>query len=383
LTAFVLESVGVPKCGENTLDDVPRRAIRQPQALGLIKAKDSRQCNARYILEDEGGEARLLAERPHLDDTRVFQSSADRGLPSQRIRAPVGLVLAAGDGLDCNESSSRTSGEEYLAATPDAEALQNVEPFQRSGKLVARKHTPSTFGANAEGAKGLELPIPFVLQIQGVPPRPLPALPAIGIAVVRDRTATARATGGFLDIQRVDLVASYPDGTSSEPFAYDVATRKALDAVVMAAFYADRGVHYVFLRSAVRPPCALRSIAPAHDGGLWELPAGLVEPGESPADAAARELGEELGFAVAPGAMRPLGEWTFPAPGIIAERHVFLAVEVDPRKRALPTEDGSPLERAAAIVALPVEEAIEHCRRGDIRDAKTELGLRRLAEIAL
>jgi ADP-ribose pyrophosphatase len=150
----------------------------------------------------------------------------------------------------------------------------------------------------------------------------------------------------------------------------------------MAAFYADKGVRYVFLRSAVRPPCALRSIAPAHDGGLWELPAGLVEPGESPAGAAARELGEELGFAVAPGAMRPLGEWTFPAPGIIGERHVFLAVEVDPRKRALPTEDGSPLERAAAIVALPVEEAIEHCRRGDIRDAKTELGLRRLAEIA-
>jgi len=221
-----------------------------------------------------------------------------------------------------------------------------------------------------------------VLQIQTVPPRPLPTLPAIRVVVVRDRTATARATGGFLDIERVDLVASYPDGSKSEPFAYDVATRKALDAVVIAAFWIDNGVRHVFLRSAVRPPCALRSIAPAHDGALWELPAGLVEPGESPAEAAARELGEELGFAAAPGAMHPLGAWTFPAPGIIGERHVFFAIEVDPRMRAVPSEDGSPLERAAAIVSLPVEDAIEHCRRGDIRDAKTELALRRLAEVA-
>ena len=44
------------------------------------------------------------------------------------------------------------------------------------------------------------------------------------------------------------------------------------------------------------------------------------------------------------------------------------------------TEDGSVLERDAAIVALPVEDVIEHCRTGAIRDLKTELALRRLAE---
>jgi hypothetical protein len=32
------------------------------------------------------------------------------------------------------------------------------------------------------------------------------------------------------------------------------------------------------------------------------------------------------------------------------------------------------------VLAIPVDEAIEHCRRGSIRDAKTELVLRRLAE---
>ncbi|MGH7297187.1 MAG: hypothetical protein ACRELB_19770, partial [Polyangiaceae bacterium] len=115
--------------------------------------------------------------------------------------------------------------------------------------------------------------------------RPLPAPPAIGILVARDRSAEARAVGGFIDVHRLDLVARYPDGTQSAPFAYDVAARAALDVVVIAACYVVGGVRHVYLRSAVRPPCALRAVPPAHDGLLWELPAGLVEPGEDPAEA--------------------------------------------------------------------------------------------------
>lgn len=210
--------------------------------------------------------------------------------------------------------------------------------------------------------------------------RPLPTPPAIELVVARDRSAESRATGGFLDVRRLDLVAHYPDGTESAPFPYDVAARRALDAVIIAACYVENGERQVFLRSAVRPPCALRPVPPPHDGGLWELPAGLVEPGEEPAEAAARELAEELGFAASVKDMRPLGEWTFPAPGMIGERHLYFVVDVDPATRTAPTEDGSALERAAAIVVLSLADALEHCRRGDIRDAKTELALRRLAE---
>jgi len=212
--------------------------------------------------------------------------------------------------------------------------------------------------------------------------RPLPSLPAIKLVVVRDRSADARALGGFLDVRRLDLVARYPDGSESASFPYDVAARRALDAVVIVASYVENGVRQVYLRSALRPPCALRPVPPPHDGGLWELPAGLVEDGEEPAEAAARELAEELGFTKAARDMRPLGEWTFPAPGMIGERHVFFVVDVEPGARAVPTEDGSALERGAAIVAVPLADALEHCRRGDIRDAKTELALRRLAEAA-
>jgi ADP-ribose pyrophosphatase len=212
------------------------------------------------------------------------------------------------------------------------------------------------------------------------PPKPLAPPPSIRVRVARDRTAEARATGGFLNLARLDLVAVYPDGTESHPFAYDVAGREALDAVGMAAYFVEGGVAHLYLRSAVRPPCALRSIAPASDGLLWEVPAGLVEPGEAPAEAAARELGEELGFAVTAADMKALGPWTFPVPGMIAERHIYFAVEVDPKTRETPTEDGSALERGAVITVLSLPDVLEHCRRGAIRDAKTELVARRLAE---
>jgi ADP-ribose pyrophosphatase len=221
---------------------------------------------------------------------------------------------------------------------------------------------------------------------------PLPPLPAIRVRVARDATGGALATGGFLNVSRFELVATYPDGSESAPFAYDVATRRALDAAMIAAYFTEGGVLHVYLRSAVRPPCALRAAADAGTrargeagdgatGGLWEIPAGLIEPGEEPATAAARELGEELGFAAEASELRPLGPWMFPVPGMIAERNVYYCVEVDPRTRTVPTEDGSALEREAAIVAIPVAEALEHCRTGAIRDAKTELALRRLVEV--
>jgi ADP-ribose pyrophosphatase len=200
--------------------------------------------------------------------------------------------------------------------------------------------------------------------------------------VAHDRSADARALGGFLDVRRLELVARYPDGTESAPFPYDIADRAALDAVIIAACYVEAGVRHVFLRSAVRPPCGLRPLPPHHDGSLWELPAGLVEQGEAPAEAATRELGEELGFDAPASRLRPLGEWTFPAPGMIGERHLYFVVDVDPATRSVPTEDGSALERGAAIVAVPVADALEHCRQGVIRDAKTELALRRLLEVS-
>jgi ADP-ribose pyrophosphatase len=220
---------------------------------------------------------------------------------------------------------------------------------------------------------------------------PLPPLPRYVLREVEDRSPSGQS--GFLRLRRQALVLRYPDGRESEPFVYDRVEREALDAVTVAAHYRDEaGRRWVFLRSAVRPPVQLRPVAarplPEKDtlGVLWELPAGLVEPEECRAGelglrrCAARELGEELGFAVADAALAPLGPPTFPAAGVIGERHHYYQVEVVPAERRRPAEDGSALERDAVVAAVLLTEALALVRRGIIEDSKTEIALRRLAE---
>ncbi|MFI5302457.1 MAG: NUDIX domain-containing protein, partial [Polyangiales bacterium] len=152
-------------------------------------------------------------------------------------------------------------------------------------------------------------------------------------------------------------------------------------ALIVAHFVDDSGVRHVYLRSSLRPPLVLRDAPPAHPGTLWELPAGLVDAGESPAEAAVRELEEELGFHTPLASVLPLGPPSFPVSGMCAEMHAYFHVQVDPATRGTPSEDGSALERGAAILAVPLTDALDHCRTGAIADTKTELALRRLAEI--
>jgi ADP-ribose pyrophosphatase len=211
------------------------------------------------------------------------------------------------------------------------------------------------------------------------PVRPLPPLPAISIDVARDRTRDASASGGFLNLRRLDLVVRYPDGTASAPFSYDVAVRAAMDVSAVVAHYVEAGVRHVYLRSSVRPPLALH--APPRPASQWEIAAGLIDEGETAAEAAARELEEELGFRAPASAMVPLGPPGFPVGGMCAEMHYHFHVEVDPRTRTSPSEDGSALERGAAIIGIPLVDALAHCRTGAIADTKTELALRRLAEV--
>lgn len=199
--------------------------------------------------------------------------------------------------------------------------------------------------------------------------------------VLRQTGEDERPEPGFLELRRVELVAHYPDGTESEPFSYDIVRRRCLDAAIVCAHFLREGTRHVVLRSCIRPPAASRPMAPAHDAMFWELPAGLIEPGENPRVAAARELYEEVGAKLEPSALRELGPWMFPVPGMIGEVHAYFHAEVDPAALHPPPGDDSPLEYGAALVMLPLREALEHCMSGRIRDLKTEVGLRRLRDL--
>jgi 8-oxo-dGTP diphosphatase len=60
-----------------------------------------------------------------------------------------------------------------------------------------------------------------------------------------------------------------------------------------------------------------------HLPGVWELPGGKVEPGESPASALRRELGEELG--IDPTSLEPLVVVEHRYPDRVVRLHAMLA----------------------------------------------------------
>jgi ADP-ribose pyrophosphatase len=220
----------------------------------------------------------------------------------------------------------------------------------------------------------------------------LPDPPKFDLEIVFERKAPP---GTFLrSVHRVCRTRDQ-EGRVSREFLYDEVDREALDAVVIVPHFlvhgpeSDHAEHHVVLRSALRPPVVLRErerspIAQPGPHSLWEVPAGLVEESsgqqEDIVQAAARELLEETGFQSELDQLHSLGPPSFPSPGVIAERHFFFRVEVDPTARLAPLLDGSPLEEAGELIAVPLSCALEAAAEGRLADAKTELALRRLYE---
>ncbi len=62
---------------------------------------------------------------------------------------------------------------------------------------------------------------------------------------------------------------------------------------------------------------------PVIDPEKWGLPGGSIEPGETPEQAAYRELAEETGVELAAG-LEPAGEWTFHSPACGGDDTVHL-----------------------------------------------------------
>jgi ADP-ribose pyrophosphatase len=97
----------------------------------------------------------------------------------------------------------------------------------------------------------------------------------------------------------------------------------------------------------------VRSPRPVAEGSLVEVPAGLVDPGESPEQAARRELHEECG--VQAERWEELAS-AYSSPGYSDERiHVFLATEL----RQVGGEE--PLGEIEGRLQAPIEEALELC----------------------
>lgn len=113
--------------------------------------------------------------------------------------------------------------------------------------------------------------------------------------------------------------------------------------------------------------CLLRQYRHAAGGWLWELPAGKLEPEETPFGTARRELVEEAGMEA--------DQWIdlgglHSSPGILTEVILlYLATSL----RRVAHDHGT--HEVIEIHWLPFKQALDWCRDGTITDAKTLIGL--------
>lgn len=111
----------------------------------------------------------------------------------------------------------------------------------------------------------------------------------------------------------------------------------------------------------------IRQHRPIVGAEIWELPAGTIEPGESPEAGAHRELREEAGYEA--GRLDPLGE-ALADPGLTDER-IFLFVARDLR----PVARGLDADEFIEVVPVPIGEAHRMADAGEILDAGTLVAL--------
>ena len=160
-------------------------------------------------------------------------------------------------------------------------------------------------------------------------------------------------TGKIIKLDRDRI--RYPDGNEAE---VDIVRHPGASAVVPFLSDPEGEDPQVLL---------LRQYRYAADGYLYEIPAGRLDPGESPAACAARELKEETGCTAAK--IEPLITMVT-TPGFTDERiHLFMATDLTHGQAARETDE------FADVVIMRLSEALELIQRGEIPDGKTALGL--------
>lgn len=119
----------------------------------------------------------------------------------------------------------------------------------------------------------------------------------------------------------------------------------------------------------------IRQFRPAIGAMVYEIPAGRLEPDESPQECAGRELIEEVGYSAAE--ILPLcGFWS--TVGFCDEYiHLFLGRDLAAAQQALEPDE------IIELCPMTLDEALAKIRSGEILDSKTQLALFQYQQICM
>jgi ADP-ribose diphosphatase len=174
------------------------------------------------------------------------------------------------------------------------------------------------------------------------------------VSVEPGRVTTRRVyTGRVIDLD-VDTVR-FPDGSTGE---LEIIRHPGASAVVPFLTGLSGDDPQIML---------IRQYRYAANGYLYEVPAGRLEPNETPVDCARRELEEETGCTA-----ETLERLTtvYTTPGFTDERiHLFLAAGLRTGVARRDTDEFLEVE------SMPLSKALAMIERGDIVDGKTIVAL--------
>jgi ADP-ribose pyrophosphatase len=159
---------------------------------------------------------------------------------------------------------------------------------------------------------------------------------------ILDRQTTYK-THAF-DIQKVNV--QLPDGRTHP---YDLVVH---DPAVTIVALDERGEIWF-----------VRQFRVGAEEDLLELPAGVLNPGEKPAEGAAREIREEIGQSA--DKLQKIGEFYMAAGYCNEFMHVFLATGLKPNPLVADDDEFIQAE------SMPVKQVYEMVAKGHLRDSKS------------
>ncbi len=200
---------------------------------------------------------------------------------------------------------------------------------------------------------------------------------------MEDRSDPEKDSGRISWIQRFRVRNHYESGDASRPYGLDVVSHKNYDAIgVLPYWETDDGVMVMLLKT-FRPALHFRELEPEESPFLVEIIAGVLEQGEHTPEGvlhrACEEMKEEAGLLTDERQIRLLGAPFYSSPGVYTEKLWIATAKVDPDRRCEPTLDGSVMEELLEPFSCSLQQAVTMCRRGEIRDAKTEIAIARLS----